>query len=301
MSHGQVLLVSSRRLFEKFMNDRALTLASLLAWGMLNTFLPLLLGILSLVGLVLGDSEVAHVVQERILAALPDAARGLLSDSLASFERAAGVAGLISLGFLLFNGSNFFVSLESVFDLTYHVRERNLVTQRVVSFAALFVVTALFLIAATAAVVGSAVGQAIADLVPELTPVMDAAKAGLGPAISIIGLALILVLLYWLIPNTRHSFRHALPGAALACVLLLLVVRLFPVYVQFFGQGVNVYAAFGTVLLFMFWLYVVGVVLIGGAVLNAFLEDPQHSVAKSEFAARALNGRLEVPAALVDR
>jgi hypothetical protein len=33
------------------MNDRALTSFSLFAWGMLNTFLPLLLGILSLVGL----------------------------------------------------------------------------------------------------------------------------------------------------------------------------------------------------------------------------------------------------------
>src|SRR5690349_3419166 len=97
---GHFVLVSSRRLFEKFMNDRALTLASLLAWGMLNTFLPLLLGILSLVGLVLGDSPIAVVVQERILAALPAPASGMLSDTLAAFEKGAGVAGLVSLGFL---------------------------------------------------------------------------------------------------------------------------------------------------------------------------------------------------------
>lgn len=291
------MLVSSRRLFEKFMNDRALTLASLLAWGMLNTFLPLLLGILSLVGLVLGDSPIAVVVQERILAALPAPASGMLSDTLAAFEKGAGVAGLVSLGFLLFNGSNFFVTLESVFDLAYHVPERNILWQRVVSFAALFTVTALFLVAASAAVLGTTLGEMLAGIVPELAPLIE---AGIGPAVSMIGLASMLILLYWLIPNRRHSFRHALPGAALAFVLLLLV-RLFPVYVQFFGGGFNVYAAFGTVLLFMFWLYIVGVMLIGGAVLNAFLEDPQGSTATSAFAAGALSGAVEVPPAFADR
>src|SRR3954468_10513995 len=115
------------RLFQKFMDDRALTLASLIAGGMISTLLPLLLGILSLIGLLLGDSQLAHAVQERVLAVLPAAASTVLRDSLAAFQSAAGTAGLVSLGFLLFNGSNFFVSLESVFDLTYHVRERNLV------------------------------------------------------------------------------------------------------------------------------------------------------------------------------
>jgi uncharacterized BrkB/YihY/UPF0761 family membrane protein len=48
-------------LWQKLFDDRALTLASLLAWGMLKTFLPLLLGILSLIGLLLGDSAAANL------------------------------------------------------------------------------------------------------------------------------------------------------------------------------------------------------------------------------------------------
>ena len=274
------------------MDDRALTLASLLAWGMLNTFLPLLLGILSLVGLVLGDSQLARAVEQQVLQVLPETMSSLVSDSLAAFESAAGTAGLVSLGFLLFNGSNFFVTLESTFDLAYHVPERHLVTQRIVSFAGLFVMTGLFVIAAGAAILGGALGQRLAAYVPGLESWID---AGLAPLVSVSGLVIMMVLLYWLIPNRHHSFRHALPGAGLACVLLLLVLRFFPVYVALFGEGFTLYAAFGSILLFMLWLYVVGVVLIGGAVLNAFLENPHGSVATSAFAARALTGGLDIP------
>jgi membrane protein len=280
------------RFFQKFMDDRALTLASLLAWGILNTFLPLLLGILSLVGLLLGDSPEAQAIEQRLLAVLPPNAVAVVRDSLQAIEQAATGAGLISLGLLLFNGSNFFVTLESVFDLAYHVPERNLVIQRVVSFAALFTVTALLVVGTAASVLGGALGEGLATFIPQLGSVID---AGVSTFISIASLVISMILLYWLIPNRRISLRQALPGAIGVSIAMLLVVRIFPIYVALFGEGFNVYAAFGTILLFMFWLYIVGVVLAAGAVLNSFLEDPRGSVAASSLAARALIGQLEVP------
>ena len=63
------------------------------------------------------------------------------------------------------------------------------------------------------------------------------------------------------------------------------------------GTGFSVYAAFGSILVFMFWLYIVGVVLVAGAVLNAFVEDPQRSVELAAIAARARTGQLEFPEA----
>jgi membrane protein len=279
---------------QKFLDDRALSLASLLAWGMLNTFLPLLLGILALVVLVLGDSPAATSAEAMLLAALPAAAGTIVQDSLAAIEQAAGVAGLVSLGFLLFNGSNFFVSLESVFDLAYHVPERHPVTQRLVSLAALLVLTGLVLLAAAAAAAGGVFGQTVAAALPRLGAVVD---AGLATAVSMVGLVAAFVLMYWRLPNAGVSLRQALPGALAAAALFMVVLRVFPLYVALFGQGFSLYAAFGTVLLFMFWLYVVGVILVGGAELNAYLRDPERSVAVSALAARAVTGRLEVPPA----
>src|SRR4051794_35527107 len=100
------------RFLQKFMDDRALTLASLLAWGMLNTFLPLILGVLSLIGLLFGESAAATAAEQRLLSLLPAGAVTLVQDSIANMQRAASGAGLVSLGLLLFNGSNFFVTVE---------------------------------------------------------------------------------------------------------------------------------------------------------------------------------------------
>jgi membrane protein len=277
---------------QKFMDDRALTLASLVAWGMLNTFLPLLLGVLSLIGLLFGDSPAAAAAEATVLAPLPTQASELIQDSLASIGQVAGVAGLISLGLLLFNGSNFFVTLESVFDLAYHVPERNLIVQRVVSFAALFVLTGLVLVGSLAAVVGGVFGEGLSSLVPQLWATVDATLA---TAVSLIGLFVAFLLMYWVLPNARVSPRQALPGAIVAAALFVAVLRIFPIYVALFGGGFSVYAAFGTVLVFMFWLYIVGVVVVGGAVLNAFLRNPKRSVALSSVAARALTGQLDPP------
>ena len=72
---------------QKFVDDRALTLASLVAWGMLNTFLPLLLGVLSLIGLLVGNSPAAASAKATVLAPLPAEASQLVQDSLASVRR----------------------------------------------------------------------------------------------------------------------------------------------------------------------------------------------------------------------
>ncbi len=77
--------------------------------------------------------------------------------------------------------------------------------------------------------------------------------------------------------------------------LFVAVLRIFPIYVALFGSGFSVYAAFGTVLVFMFWLYIVGVVVVGGAELNAFLQEPKRSVMLASLAARALTGKLDLP------
>jgi membrane protein len=162
----------------------------------------------------------------------------------------------------------------------------------VVSFAALFVVTALLLVATAASVLGGALGQGLSSIIPQLGAVIN---AGLSTFISLASLVGAMILLYWFIPNRRPSLRHALPGAIGVTIALLLVSRIFPLYVALFGEGFNVYAAFGTILLFLFWLYIVGVVLAAGAVLNAFIEDPRGSVAASSLAARALTGQLDLP------
>src|ERR687886_656939 len=56
---------------------------------------------------------------------------------------------------ILFNGANFFAGMQSVFNLAYHVPDRNLVLQRVVGLLVLIGVLALALVSTTAYSLGA--------------------------------------------------------------------------------------------------------------------------------------------------
>jgi uncharacterized BrkB/YihY/UPF0761 family membrane protein len=53
--------------------------------------------------------------------------------------------------------------------------------------------------------------------------------------------------------------------------------------------------ALGGLLVFLFWLYVVGLIVVTGVELNSFIEHPTRSVHLAATSARALAGQLELP------
>jgi YihY family inner membrane protein len=257
---------------QKFLDDRALTLASLIAWGLLNTLLALFVGVVSVATLLLGDVPQVAAIQDALLRNLPAQAAAALEDALDIARSSAQAASLISIGFLLFNASNFFVSLESTFGMAYHVPERDMIRQRILSFAAFFAFTVMVLVSTTLSIL----------------------LAELSTPIWWLNVVAVFVLFYKVLPNTAVGWRQALPGALVAGVAFVLTLRLFPLYVALFGAGFNIYAAFGTLLLFAFWLYIVGVIVMLGVELNAYLAAPARSVYLASVSARAMAGKLEL-------
>jgi membrane protein len=257
-----------RGFVQKLNDDRIVMLGSLLAWGILNTLLPLMLCILALAGLVLRDPAQLAAIEAALLGLLPPQAVQPIEAAIQATANDAGAIGLIGLGFLLWNGTNFFLSVEEVVCLAYHVPRRDFVFQRVIALGALLAVTGLLVLASFTATLGF---------------------------VSNIVLFAAFLLLYTVMPNRRQRWQQALPGALVASVLFLLILRVWPLYVALFGSGFSVYLAFGTLLLFLFWLWLVGLVIAGCAELNAFLEDPTRSVQLSRLSARGMDGRLELP------
>src|SRR6266480_6806971 len=81
----------------KLLHDEAPNLAALLAWGMLSTLLPLLLGTLAIGGLVLRDPQRLDQVYGLLLVSIPQEAAQPIRVALANVRATAGAAGLISL------------------------------------------------------------------------------------------------------------------------------------------------------------------------------------------------------------
>ena len=100
------------RFVRKVLDDRAPNLAIILAWGTLNTLLPLMLGILSLAGLLLRDPQRVQTITNQLLSVLPESAAGTVQNVITPLAENAGKAGVVSLLLLLFTGSNFFANMQ---------------------------------------------------------------------------------------------------------------------------------------------------------------------------------------------
>ena len=90
------------------------------------------------------------------------------------------------------------------------------------------------------------------------------------PVIAV-GLEIVLVLLYTWLPNTEVSIRESLPGAALAGAGWLAITLGFSSYIDHFGSFDRTFGSLGAAVMLMFWMYVLGLVLMLGGELNATL------------------------------
>ncbi|MNL34946.1 hypothetical protein D3C87_1569440 [compost metagenome] len=79
-------------------------------------------------------------------------------------------------------------------------------------------------------------------------------------------------LLYYFAPNVEQKFRYITPGSVLGSGLLILASLGFQYYVNGFSNYAATYGSIGAVIILMFWLYIVGIVILLGAEINAVLE-----------------------------
>ncbi|HSC81661.1 MAG TPA: YihY family inner membrane protein [Chitinolyticbacter sp.] len=99
-------------------------------------------------------------------------------------------------------------------------------------------------------------------------PVAEALLVRVGPLSLMFAM---LTLLYVAVPNCYVPRSHGLAAAAVVTVLLELMKILFGYYIKQFGTYQLVYGAFAAFPIFLVWLYVCWVIVLGGAVLSASL------------------------------
>ena len=270
---------------KKAMDDQAPNLAALLAWGTLSAILPLLLGVLSVAGLFLRDPQRLDQVYGAVLTSLPSAAAGPITSVLDSMRQgSAAPVGVVAIVLLLVTGSSFFSNMASVFDQIYHVQGRNMIIERAIALVMLLITAALVVLSTFAAGLASVVNG-----IPGVLPIGPVLAQVVAWSISIVSVFLLFLLLFRVLPNVKHRWREVVPGALASSVLLLVVTQVFPIYVTLFPPN-HAYAAFGVFLLFTFYLYIVGMVIVLGAELNAFMLQPARSVALAEATSAAQRG-----------
>jgi len=240
------------RVVAAFGASQASYYASALAFAGFLAMFPMILGVLSIIGLAIGDPATEARFRTLILQMFPANAQPELVNAIQGVKQSAGWMGPVSLVGLLWAGSTIFSTLEFALGQIFGTKPRNLLRQRLMGLLMM-----LLLVAAIAITVG---GNAIAAFFPYawVTSFLVGATV----------MVALLIVLYRFVPNHALKVRDVLPGALLAGILTEVLSLGFPLYARIAG-GFNTYGAqFGLFFLLATWLYLLSELILLGAVYN---------------------------------
>jgi membrane protein len=256
------------RFYRKAYEDNLTGLSGMVAYNLLLSVLPLALLALFIGGQILSSPTFEHRVLDDLRRIFPNAAESTLTSALHRVQHSSGGIGVAALVASVWIGSSFWGALDTAFCRIYHVECRGWVQQK--RFALGMLVVVLLFVAATLAVptLQSILTSSTANLPFGLRHIRGLVF-GISLAVGLVVLWAILCVIYWRVPNEPVPWRDIWPGAAAATLAMAAVDYAFPFYLS----NVNTIAQLGTTLVFilivLIWFYVLAIILLGGATINA--------------------------------
>jgi membrane protein len=259
-----------RELKNRVLEDRIFDLSAQLAYYFLLSFFPFLLLAVTLLGYLPFSSgkvldmirpyappEAYEFMRENLVAVLDERRSGMLSFSLV-------VTGWLAL--------NAFHSVIRILDTAYRVKEdRPFWKEAVLGFFLMVGLLLSLVVSLALSVFGKMMGEHVFYWFGMTSWFYGAAWPWMRWVISSFALLFVFWALYKLAPNTRVTFRQALPGALFATVGWQASSLGFSFYVSRINDYSFVYGNLGTIVILVVWFYLTAMVLVLGGMINASL------------------------------
>jgi membrane protein len=245
----------------KFFADRGTHLAAMIAYFALLSFVPLLFLALSLLGLAGRFDESSFVIHE-LERAFPGTSLDTILSAVRSIQDNSTALGIVGGAFLLWSALSLFSVLESAFNIVYDRPNRGFLRGKAIA-SVLLVASLVFLFAAL--LVGSIGVDVTKRYAPGFVGNVVVAYA-ISVVVSLLGVFVFLVSVYYALTNAKLTLRSVLPGAVVAAVVLEASFQAIPVYLRVVKQSPA--AAIGGPAILLIWLYVMANVIVIGAEIN---------------------------------
>jgi membrane protein len=258
-----------KALIKEFQNDSVPLLGAAQAYYYLLALIPLLILIISIVPYLNIDPQRA---MELVNSAVPEEVANLFEDQIYDIVTEQR-GGLLTIGILgtLWSASTGMNAFMKAQNRAYNVEsDRPFLKARLVSMA----LTLGIIVALVIALVLPIFGDVIIDGINAVVPVpeqMEFLLHVLRWTISFVVIAAIMSALYHFAPNKKVPFKLAIPGAVFATLAWQVVSFGFSIYVSNFGNYNETYGSLGGIIVLMLWLFIIGIILVTGAEINAVL------------------------------
>jgi membrane protein len=257
-----------RQLIRRYFSDQIPQEAAELSYFLLFSIFPLLMVVSALLSFV----NISQESLQPVLHFLPTTLSVLITQYLSYLAATKAVSPLlIGIPLTLYFLSRAIRSLMRTVNRIYRVEvQRNFIQEFFLSV----VLTAAFLVSMAGSLLlvmaGRTALRLIGNWMPFLQELLDRIHdAGYPLVIALI--FLFLLMLNRIVPNVSLTWRNALPGSVFSLLAWLLISFAFSFYVDNMARYTVIYGSLGAIIVLMLWLYLTGIVLLSGPLVNHIL------------------------------
>lgn len=184
-----------------------------------------------------------------------------------------GVLGAFGMAFLVYTVVALIQKIERAFNETWHVRNDRSLARRFSDYLSVVLIGPVLIFSAMG-VTASLASHTVVEYLSGIEPFGTMINA-IGRLIPYFLIICAFVFIYIFVPNTRVRFKPALAGAIVAGVLWATLGWGFAAFIASSGKYTAIYSAFATLVFFMIWLYLGWMILLVGASVAFYLQNPE--------------------------
>jgi membrane protein len=212
---------------------------------------------------------------QNLLAPLGDKGQEITTQLLGFIDHMnVGVLGAVGLALLLYTVISLMQKMEEAFNAIWHVTQLRSLGERFSRYLSTLLVGPILVFAAigtTAMALNSAFMQDLVSIEPLGALVLGVTK--LLPYALVIGA---FTFFYLFVPNTRVRFLPALIAGAVGGILWQTAGWGFAVFVASSTHYAAIYSSFAILVLFLIWIYTSWLVLLIGADISFYVQNPEY-------------------------
>ncbi len=284
LNRFQAFLIRALRIGYGVIRDTSGGLPSLRAAGLVYTTLLSLVPLLAVSFSVLKGFGVHNQLEPALISLLePLGEKGLqISQQIITFvdNIQVGVLGSIGLLVLVFTVLSLVKKIETAFNHTWRLSITRGIVQRISNYLSVILLGPLLLFTA-AGIAASFHSSTVINKISSIEP--------FGTILLLIGTLLPFLLtvisftfIYILIPNTRVKIGSAFYGAVAATILWKISGSVFATFIVNSTNHTAIYSGFAIMIIFMIWIYANWLIVLTGASIAYYHQNPDRISDKSQ-------------------
>jgi membrane protein len=249
--------------FNRCIDDQITVNAGYLAYVTLLSLVPLIAVGVAIFSAFPGFESTRMEIESFLFTNFVPTSTDVIREHISSFASNANQMTAVGIGFLAAIALLLIRNVDATLNRIWRIKKKR---PMMISFAVYWMVLSLGPV-----LLGASIG--VTSYIVSLVSFADQGIPGfsgfllklLPYGISMVGF----IMLYTLVPNTRVSFRAAIPGAFFAALLFELTKKGFALYISHFPSYEVIYGAVATIPILFVWVYLSWVVVLLGAEFTA--------------------------------